>query len=85
MTDYSLVLTYCYPGKQWNMTDVDYDSLEWLDSSTKPTRQELDNLWVETQSKIKIEQDSILDARKSAEAKLAKLGLTVDEVKSILT
>jgi hypothetical protein len=85
MTDYALVLSYCFPGKQWAMLDADYETLTWMDDSKKPTKSELDGLWEETQNKIKKEQDSILESRKSAEAKLAKLGLTVDEVKSILT
>lgn len=84
-TDYSLVLAYCYPGKVWSMSDFDYDTLEWMDESKKPTRAELDGLWQTTQDKIKAESDLAANVLKSAEAKLQKLGLTVDEVKAIIS
>jgi hypothetical protein len=83
-TDYSLVLTYRYPGKEWCMSDFDYSTLEWLDDSPKPTRARLDSLWPEVQADMIAEQQAVANARASAEAKLAKLGLTIAEIQAIL-
>lgn len=83
--DYSLILIYCYPGKVWYMADNDYDTLDWMDESEKPTKAELDALWATTQNKIKVEQDKIAETAKSLELKLQKLGLTVEELKSLLS
>jgi hypothetical protein len=38
MTDYALVLTVNYPGAQWAINANDYDSLQWFDSTPKPTQ-----------------------------------------------
>lgn len=49
MIDYSKILSTNYVGKQWSLSGNDYDGLEWLDSSPKPTQAELDALWQSTQ------------------------------------
>lgn len=49
MIDYSLILSYHYTGKEWATQNAhDYDSLIWLDSSPKPSKFELDELWDST-------------------------------------
>lgn len=83
MTDYSLVLTYKFSGKRWQMMDFDYDTLEWLDDSPKPTREELDALWDEVQSQILLEKQAKEAAKQSAIQKLSQLGLTEEEAKII--
>jgi len=83
-TDYSLVLTYKYPGKTWRMSDFDYSTLEWLDDSPKPTRAKLDSLWADVQTEMAAQQSALVSARASAETKLAKLGLTATEIQAIL-
>ncbi len=45
MTDYALVLTVNYPGAQWAINANDYGSLQWFDSTPKPTQAELDAAW----------------------------------------
>jgi hypothetical protein len=52
MIDYSLILSTNYPGKQWFLDGGFYDGLTWLDSSPKPTQEELDALWIPTQEAI---------------------------------
>jgi hypothetical protein len=47
MTDYALVLTVNYPGAQWAINANDYDSLQWFDSTPKPTQAELDAAWAQ--------------------------------------
>jgi hypothetical protein len=83
-TDYSLVLTYRYPGKKWRMGDFDYSTLEWLDESPRPTRAKLDSLWPGVQADLIAEQAALAESRASAETKLAELGLTVAEIQAIL-
>lgn len=49
MIDYSQILALNYPGAQWMMNGTSYDGLDWMDSSPKPTQEELDALWIPTQ------------------------------------
>jgi hypothetical protein len=51
MIDYSQILSTNYADKQWSIGDT-YDSLNWLDSSPKPTQAELDALAQSTQDTI---------------------------------
>jgi len=83
MTDYSAVLTANYLGAQWSINANDYDSLDWLDNSPKPTQAELDAAWPAVQQ---AQQDAVAAkeaARASGVAKLEALGLTVDEVSAV--
>jgi hypothetical protein len=43
--DISLILQKKYLGSQWSMKGNDYSTLDWLDSSPKPTEAELEALW----------------------------------------
>jgi len=45
MTDYAAVLTANYSGAQWSLNANDYDTLDWLDDTPKPTQAELDAAW----------------------------------------
>ena len=45
MTDYSAVLVANYPGAQWSLNANDYETLDWLDDTPKPTQAELDAAW----------------------------------------
>jgi hypothetical protein len=47
MIDYGAILTANYPGAQWALDGNDYDSLQWFDSTPKPTQAELDAAWPE--------------------------------------
>ena len=84
MIDYSLILTTHYVGKQWALTGDEYDGLNWLDSSPKPTQAELDALWESTQATVAAQKAQSLAVKESALAKLAALGLTQDEVKALV-
>ena len=84
MIDYSLILSTNYVGKQWSLNGDSYNGLEWLDSSPKPTQAELDALWESTKAAVAAKAQAVIDIRASALAKLAKLGLTQDEVKSLV-
>jgi hypothetical protein len=84
MIDYSLILQTNYVGKTWTLSGDFYDGLNWLDSSPKPTQSELDALWESTQAAVAAQKQAVKDAKASALAKLAALGLTQDEVKALV-
>jgi len=84
MIDYSQILSSNYVGKQWALNGDSYDGLNWLDSSPKPTQAELAALWESTKAALAAKAQAVIDTRVSALAKLAALGLTQDEVKSLV-
>lgn len=91
MSDYSLILTTNYAGKEWSLNANDYSSLQWFSNTSKPTQSELDDLWETTQATIvakkaqkETDAQTAKDAKASALAKLAALGLTQDEVKALI-
>ena len=45
MIDYTAILTANYAGSQWSLNNNDYDTLDWYDSTPKPTQAELDAQW----------------------------------------
>jgi len=51
MIDYSLIIVTNYAGKAWSVGET-YDSLQWLDESPKPTKEELDSQWDAVKAKI---------------------------------
>ena len=54
MIDYGNILTVFYANKKWIIKDsIDYNTLDWLDDSTKPTKEELDSKSEETISQLK--------------------------------
>lgn len=53
-TDYALVLSSKYPGAQWSLNNNEYDSLDWLDTTPKPSQAELDALWPQVQYETQV-------------------------------
>ena len=45
MTDYILILDTNYVGAEWTIAGSDYETLNWLSASPKPTQAELDAQW----------------------------------------
>jgi len=84
MIDYAKILSLHHKGKFWTLNGDDYAGLTWLDNSPKPTQAELDALWESTQAAVAAKAQAAIDAKVSALAKLAALGLTQDEVKALL-
>ena len=64
--DYSTVLSKHYPGKSWKMEDAsDYDTLEWYDETSKPSKDDLDTKLAEINAAeplrlLRLERDSLL-------------------------
>ena len=63
MTDYAAVLTANYPGTRWTLAGNDYDTLDWLDDTPKPTQAELDAAWPAVQQ---ARQQAEVDAQRHA-------------------
>jgi len=74
------ILETNYPQSLWVLFGDDYEGLDWLDESTKPTEAELESQWDEVQAKIAAQEQAKIDAKASAISKLQALGLTVEEV-----
>jgi hypothetical protein len=81
LIDYTLILSRKYPNTSWTLNGDDYDGLEWLDESPKPTKENLDAQWDTVKAEIKAE----IEAQKTAKAAiLEKLGLTESEAALLL-
>ena len=81
MIDYSQILSQKYKGSEWTLNGDDYDGLTWLSETTKPTKKELDDLW----DKVKSDKQAEAEAKETAKAAiLDRIGLTADELKTIL-
>jgi hypothetical protein len=80
---YSDVLTEMYAGSEWSMSNEDYSTLEWLSDSVKPTQKELDDKMDATAKLLADKELAKQNAKKAAEAKLAALGLTTDDLKAL--
>lgn len=81
MTDYSIVLSRRYAGKEWWISGNDYTGLTWLSEGAKPSKKTLDDLWVEVQAEI---ADEAATKAASRQAVLDRLGLSADEVQLLL-
>jgi hypothetical protein len=84
MIDYTLILTKKYAGSEWTLNGDDYEGLTWLSDTPKPTQAELDALWDSTLAQVASEKAQAEATKVSAEAKLAALGLTPDDLKALL-
>lgn len=84
MINYPLILATNYAGKEWTLNGDYYEGLTWYSNTLKPTQEELDALWESTQATVAAKEQAAKDIRDSALAKLAALGLTQDEVKSLV-
>jgi hypothetical protein len=74
------ILRVNYPNTEWILSGDEYEGLEWLDESPKPTEAELESQWEEVQAKIAADEQAKIDAKASTIAKLQALGLTLEEV-----
>lgn len=83
MIDYTLILQRRYPEAQWALNNNDYTELIWLSDTPKPSKQTLDNLWPEVENELLNEQTELTQKKAAAEAKLAALGLTADDLAAL--
>ncbi len=83
MIDYTKILLYKFANAEWTLNGDDYEGLTWLSDTTKPTKSTLDALWPEVQDLIADEAQAKIDAKASAQAKLAALGLTIQDLQAL--
>jgi hypothetical protein len=83
MIDYTLILTTKYPDSLWTLDGDNYDGLTWVSDTPKPSKATLDALWNEVQALIAAEAQAKIDAKAAAQAKLAALGLTVEDLQAL--
>jgi hypothetical protein len=81
--DIARILIEKYDGSQWTLNGDDYAGLTWLSDTPKPTKKELEDLWPSFDAELKAAQQAKIDARSSALAKLAALGLTEEEIAAL--
>ena len=80
----SETLNYIRPLAKWSLSGDSIDGLNWLDTNTeKPTQKEIDEGWMSLQAKIKSDITEAAAKKAAAEAKLAALGLTTDDLKAL--
>jgi len=84
MPNYHLILSTFYADKQWSMSGEDYSGLDWFDFAPKPTKEQLDAQQDLAVTTAIANQQAAKDAKASALAKLAALGLTQYEVKALV-
>ena len=79
--DISHILTLNYKGQEWHLVGDDYEGLNWLSNTPKPSLAELQEQWPEVEAAVlKMAQDKI-DAKA---ALLERLGITEEEAKLLL-
>ena len=84
MINYIEILIRKFPNQEWTIEDDDYNKLTWFSNTTKPSQEELDNLWEEVQLEIAAEQTAKENAKQNALIKLEALNLTIEDIKSLL-
>lgn len=82
MATYTEILKRRYEA-EWSITNEDYDSLIWYSKIPKPTKLQLDKLSDEVDVEIEAESKAKADKKNAAEAKLAALGLVIDDLKAL--
>jgi len=83
MIDYTKILEYKYPTDEWTLNGDDYEGLTWVSKTPKPSKATLDGLWQEVQDLMQAEKQAKADAKTAAQAKLAALGLTVEDLQAL--
>lgn len=82
MIDYTLILKKRY-NAEWTFNGDDYNNLVWLSDTPKPSKKELDDLWQSVLDEIVAEKQTKINAKETAQAKLAALGLTTDDLAAL--
>ena len=83
MIDYTQILIRKYAGSLWTLNGDDYNGLTWVSNTPKPSKATLDGLWDEVQDLIAAEAEAKVQAKAAAQAKLAALGLTVEDLQAL--
>jgi hypothetical protein len=79
----SKALLNLVPGALWTLRGDDYANLEWESEGNQPTLAEIEAEIALLPAKEKAEADKVEADKAAAEAKLALLGLTIDDLKAL--
>ena len=81
MMDYCKVLVKKYPGTSWKMENAsDYDTLEWYDETSKPSKDDLDTKLTELENaepmrRLRIQRDALLKETDWTQGKDVPVGI----------
>ena len=81
--DLTLILKKRYNTDTWTVDGNSYEGIEWLSKTAKPSEQELLSHWQDVLEEFNAEKTAKELAKSSAQAKLAALGLTTDDLKAL--
>lgn len=79
--DIAFVLGFMRPGEEWKLSGDDYESLEWLSDTQKPTLKEIENA---EPAAIAAREEKIAAAQAKKQALLERLGITEEEASLLL-
>jgi hypothetical protein len=82
MTDYAIILSRRYKGKEWTTVGGEYTDIVWHSEGTKPSKPVLDGLWASVQQEIVDEPAANATAK---QAVLDRLGITAEEARMLLS
>ena len=77
------IISSKFPNSECILDGDSYEGLTWLSKTPKPTEEELADLWDEVKAELEAKAKAQANARTSALAKLAKLGLTEEEIAAL--
>ena len=72
-----------YFGSTSENTKQSFDNLNWLDERSKPTWKQLQDAWVSLEPQLIAQAEAKAEAKTAAQAKLAALGLTVEDLTAL--
>lgn len=81
--DLTKCLKIVNPNGIYILDGDDYEGLTWLSDSPKPTKEELFAVWDQVLANENAEAEAKAQAKATAQAKLASLGLTVEDLQAL--
>ena len=58
------ILKLRYSDSQWELAGNSYSGLNWLDNTDKPTEEELQQIWDESNFSVEVSNDEAIENRK---------------------
>lgn len=58
------ILKLRYSDSQWELVGNSYSGLNWLDNTDKPTEEELQQIWDESNFSVEVSNDEAIENRK---------------------
>ena len=64
MLEREKILKLKYSDSQWELVGNSYSGLNWLDNTDKPTEEELQQIWDESNFSVEVSNDEAIENRK---------------------